>query len=519
MKQSFIFILVQVLLLAVPVLSYSQYFEHLHDYDSLSNWGLNILLRPDGNYFTLGGGYFSTNNGAAEHNMIISNNGSVVLTKKKLQYDSTFVSIGDQGQAKKYPSGGYVVPITFQKIRGTYFSSRSGILKCDDLGDTVFVRTFTDTAIYFDLFHSCSIVADGGILLGGAHGTNIPAVYPGYIARTDIIGDTLWTHTYSAVGGQNVEIKNVFEIDGVRIAAGGFSRYIQWVGTTAFYHYTPWFMLLDSAGTIIRDTLYGARYAGGGALFKDMNGGYIHYGRIDSIPIPDAADDPRNFPFYVAHLDTNFRMTWITDLTVSAEHGQRQVFGIKQLRDSNFIAFGDDTHNGMPFIDGWAAKISRSGTILWNHYYLSDTANEGHIRDMIEKPDGSLVFIGSSFNDTLPAWRQRSDLWIIGVDSNGCEIPGCSLGINTGINTPLQELTESIQLWPNPTTGGLTLQAQEAGVLYINSMEGRVLEQYTIDKGNTPIQLPASLAAGIYMAVYTPVSGSRQQTVRFVYQP
>ena len=112
---------------------------------------------------------------------------------------------------------------------------------------------------------------------GGARALNIPSYYPGLIIRTDSMGDTLWTHTYQIIDTQNVQVNSIIPLADGRIVVGAMSTYQVISGPPGYLPYdpnTPWFLVLDSTGNIIKDTLYGTAYGGGGTIYKDLGSGY-----------------------------------------------------------------------------------------------------------------------------------------------------------------------------------------------------------------------------------------------------
>jgi len=73
--------------------------------------------------------------------------------------------------------------------------------------------------------------------------------------------------------------------------------------------------------------------------------------------------------------------------------------------------------------------------------------------------------------------------------------------------------------YPNPTYGSLTITTTGSGSFELYTIEGQLLQKYTVANGVTDILLPPSLAAGLYMGVFRADSGGVANTVRLVYQP
>ena len=71
---------------------------------------------------------------------------------------------------------------------------------------------------------------------------------------------------------------------------------------------------------------------------------------------------------------------------------------------------------------------------------------------------------------------------------------------------------------PNPTSGALSINAPVAGMLTIATLDGRIVERYTIRKAQNSITLPSHLSAGIYMCRFTGENGI-SASVKVVYEP
>jgi len=102
------------------------------------------------------------------------------------------------------------------------------------------------------------------------------------------------------------------------------------------------------------------------------------------------------------------------------------------------------------------------------------------------------------------------------VDSNGCEVPGCGPGIDTTTNVTSPVLSKGeVTVWPNPTTGAFNVRSAEEGALVLFDMMGRMVAEYKINAGETSLQLPYRLAAGLYVGKFMGGSGG-MQVIRMV---
>jgi uncharacterized protein YjdB len=73
-------------------------------------------------------------------------------------------------------------------------------------------------------------------------------------------------------------------------------------------------------------------------------------------------------------------------------------------------------------------------------------------------------------------------------------------------------------IFPNPTSGMFTINSPEAGTLSVLAVNGKVVANYNIDKGNTNIVLPQELAVGVYVCRFNGADGAAA-TIRLIYQP
>lgn len=75
-----------------------------------------------------------------------------------------------------------------------------------------------------------------------------------------------------------------------------------------------------------------------------------------------------------------------------------------------------------------------------------------------------------------------------------------------------------ISIYPNPTTGQLSIESSQSGRLSFYNLQGESVGSYEIKAGNTVFHLPASLAAGIYMGRFMSSDGNVNKTFRIVYR-
>jgi hypothetical protein len=80
-----------------------------------------------------------------------------------------------------------------------------------------------------------------------------------------------------------------------------------------------------------------------------------------------------------------------------------------------------------------------------------------------------------------------------------------------------QEVSE-MKIYPNPTSGNITIATDNTGTFNIYTMDGRIVETRTITDAITSITLPNTLPAGYYVCQFIATDGT-QKIVRILYQP
>ena len=511
-------------LLAAPAMSFAQQYQKLFDIDSSYDWPGDIFLQPDSNYFVIGELLNPVTGNWGLFNTIISADGNTILSKHILQNSNNSSLYPGTPQQTKKILNGYIAPLSITYNYDTTYRATAGLIKYNNAGDTIFIKKYTDTSLYFSAIAACSIMPDGGYIIGGYKDFNVPSYYPAYLIRTDSVGDTLWTHSYRKFTNQWGTINNIIPLTDGRIVIAAMTTQLINLGPpdyNEYYYNRPWFLVLDALGNVLKDTVYSNGYMVSGGLstatsnmYKDINGGYIQIGSYDSLYTSDPSDFT-NFPGYIAHLDTNFRITWITSFPYN-DAGHRQPMYLKQLKDSSYVVMGDNWDYYGCGTWTWATKITPAGAIAWQHIYHSDTTHCAYIVDAIERPNGNLLFIGTAMNDSLPVWHTSQDMWLIGVDSNGCDEVNCGVVADTATQVGSVVKNGKFSVYPNPTNSILNFEFPASGNVTIKLMDitGRVLDRQEIANGTTASFSVRGYTAGLYL--YQVITAGNTQSGKFI---
>jgi hypothetical protein len=75
---------------------------------------------------------------------------------------------------------------------------------------------------------------------------------------------------------------------------------------------------------------------------------------------------------------------------------------------------------------------------------------------------------------------------------------------------PVEEVNEVsvVTIYPNPVTGNMfTIQTTAAGTLTVMAVDGKLIGQYAVPVGTTPLSLNDTAASGVYMVKFTDLNG------------
>lgn len=279
-----------------------------------------------------------------------------------------------------------------------------------------------------------------------------------------------------------------------------------------------WLMEVDTGGTIIRqwfdpnDSTYAAE-----GLLQTQDGGFV-YGAQKKIK--QAGDV--NCVGTIVKMDVNFTKEWtFTDGSPSPVTG---IFDLLELPDGNFIGCGNKPfYNGdSSMLSGWIVKLSSTGNVIWNRTYagLATSFSYNYLSDIDVLSDGSLIVVGQcQHSGQVPPQVG----WFLKLDSNGCEIENCMVGIEEPAPTSRAEgggLNSQIQVWPNPFASDLSIALTGGHVtnatFTITNIMGQTVHQETeknVASGYTKILDLNYLPNGVYFVAVSTGEGTMVERV------
>ncbi|MCC6838360.1 MAG: T9SS type A sorting domain-containing protein [Bacteroidia bacterium] len=396
-----------------------------------------------------------------------------------------------------------------------YFGGTGSLLifKISSLGDTLFTKEYKKNNISYSTGASGSMIKlyDGNYAISGALIDTNQTTPNALLIKLTEGGDTLWTKTY---GGANFDNANIVH----QTADSGFVL----MGVTQSYSTGPasdfYMIKTDKNGNFEWQKIYGTTAAEDCTSGdKTLDGGFILSGQ-------------KSGEFYIVKTDALGNMQW--QQTYSGTSGP---CFIKQLADSTYILTGAKTVSGFAG-QAYMIKVNKTGGVIWQKHYGSATVNDWFYTRPIILNDGSIVIAGQQMLGSIPigmlvktdslgnqqwlrtyynnpvkdnyvydvkltldngfilsgfALETTSDAWLVKVDSVGCEIAGCNVGIEEYLQGNF-----ILNVYPNPSNNTITITVSEPTQIKIINMLGEVVIEKQV-QNNSVIDIN-DLSNGIY---------------------
>ena len=270
-------------------------------------------------------------------------------------------------------------------------------------------------------------------------------------------------------------------------------------------------MRMDSAGNKIWQNAYGTNITFGDCpayAAATSDGGFIACGclaKVDGIGL-----NPRRM--YIRKYSANNVLEWDKEYGNSSELSM--LMTIKELPDGQgYIAGGnhiDTLLNNIGVVESTLGllKIDLNGDSIWMRTYRVFEAinGENYLEEVELTPDGGFVMCGYTSPPNFPDTGTQ-DIWVIKVDSMGCEQWGCHI-IDGIAETIYPEQT--INVYPNPTKDILhvnfTAVLNENVDAYLYNILGKKVLSTTFSSSNNTMNLE-SLPIGSYFLKVQLASG------------
>ncbi len=337
------------------------------------------------------------------------------------------VYIGGDGSLSKTTSGYIFAGSLEDTINVDVF-----LAKLNSLGDTLWTRRVGDSA--FQSGWMAKPVSDGGYVLCGSTAT-VDSFGNALIIKTDSSGNVIWQKDYGYFGSNEIAFAFTQTNDG-GYALTGWRRYPSSL-------IDIYLLKIDSGGNFQWDTTYGSQWREEAwSIVSTQDGNIVIAGAY-------AYSLQGRHP-YLAKFDLSGNMFW--EKNVSGGFGDGTLYSVRELSDGSLIATGDHAYPPFPpSTQGVILKTTANGDSLWYKNYYSSYYGRSYLRDIYPTPDCGFVACGFVVPQLPDTGHQ--DLWVLKVDSVGCEVSNCTVGINEYLENKI-----SVSVYPNPFSNELNIE-------------------------------------------------------------
>ncbi len=479
----------QILILFIvllPTIVFGQYFNKR--FPVINGWGgagFNIIENTTG-YFTTGGFISSITGRQSIQVLLCDFNGSVL--DKKLYGDTSFSYFpGVQGSWLKVSSGGYA--LFGGKAGGTVNSNQGILFRFDELGDTLWTKTYGDN-FSFQTGKCVKETSDNGFVLLGINSSN-DLDGDMWVIKTDSLGNVEWD---TLIGGAFADTPSAIDVCSDRGFIIASETNNSGPNTPATKNIE--IIKLDSIGNIEFSSIFGGIFNDAAwSISQTFDNGYIFGGALtDSDPCGGCEI---SYP-YAIKLNSLGDTIWTR--TYGSALNATTFRTVRELNNGEFIGVGQVWQtDGVTFgrFEGLLVKIAANGNSLFygTHRKLNGPTSDHDIKDIRPTSDNGFVTVGQVFPKSPDTGTQ--DLWIMKLDSNGCVNTNCSVGIEDEIEAFNVKVAK---VHPNPSNGSFIVELNDINdaVLEIYNISGQLVRQTTLQSNTEMIDIN-NQPNGIYL--------------------
>lgn len=419
--------------------------------------------------------------------MIIAPNGT--LQQSRTFFDtlsSTYVgwsnSLNHSG-ASQFVLGGSFFKDTLQMGKLVVFNS---------VGDTLWTKLYGTPSTSNNVFRQARRTSNGGFIIVGNHAFKGQRS-DGWLVKTDSAGNMLWDKKYSTTIGTLERLVSVQETHDGGFILGGQEQ--EFPNQASIRNHDPILIKVDSMGNqqwrYRYDTPYDDEMA---YCIQTFDGNFVC---------------ASSYNYLVSGIELSramlFKVSSSGQFMWKKEYGpikhSHAFYMVKQLPDSSLIAVGKRFETS-DLIVGVMVKAKANGDSIFVNSYEYDpsqTLNRNRLHDVIQMSDGGFMACGEVIHDASVANRQNP--WLIRVDSNGCILSNCLVGLN---EQEFKGESKIVSVFPNPSNGTFQLIGIQPQQLALYDLQGRKLVVY--DPNKTNWQLPE--VGGVYLLHWRDSAGN-----------
>ena len=420
------------IILTIPFLTSSQYLNQVNE---------TPLQFENTLTYNFEGDYLTSINTMSDSNWV--QNGWNIIQFK--QYDNEFNVVNEkryQDSMNVYQSGGSILYFQneyyftgYQKDLYLQGNELAYIVKFDLNGDTLWFKN------YFDSIPNVRIVflqeKSNRLYIGGYFNYSPNPIQNCFVSEIDIDGNILWTNIFDDF--DNAAITKLQPIsDGLLLSSG---YVVQGTSTVRVF-----LVKLDLDGNTQWQKTYGLTGSSLGSNFAPLelpNGQLLLYGG-QSHPQTEQSGSWLLLTDNQGNVikDTVYHFSPLVDYF----HG---FYSPPIIRENDFLILGYIRESGTSPRNAYLACIDFDFNIKWKRTF-GERESENQLTFIHDLVNDFYLLSGFVFDD---ADHPTTDEWFVVVDSMGCDVTDCSLGLE-------EQHTETVSfsIYPNPTSDNFTIQ-------------------------------------------------------------
>jgi hypothetical protein len=310
--------------------------------------------------------------------------------------------------------GGYIIAGYTEPFGAGDF--KLSLIKTDSLGNVSWDKTLGDLGTFsypqsYPQFSATQTI-DGGYIICGYKASSAPEGY-GWLIKTDVNGDTLWTKEFAAYPG--CRLYSVKETTDSGYVATGYRSEGSLGGLENIF-----LVKTNSSGNLLWTKTYGSSLGDfGHCVETTLDGGYVVVGTLSY-----------NFDANIVLLKTDFfgDTVW-TKLFGGAQSDMG--YAVQKTDDGGYVLIGSTYSFGISKRI-WLLKTNAFGDTLWTRTYGGYGDYDGY--SVQQSCDGGFIIIGEYYYPT-----GGIDLIILKADENGNQVWYKNLG--SGIGRSIRQTT------------------------------------------------------------------------------
>jgi hypothetical protein len=443
-------------LLTVPNLLFSQYLNQVNE--TLFDFETTLNYNFDGEYLT-------SINALSDSNWV--NHGWNVLQFK--QYDNNFNVINEkryQDSINVYQRGGRILFFQneyyftgFQKDLYLQGNEVGYIVKFDETGDTIWFKNYFDTVPNARIRYI--LEKNERLYIGGYFNYSPNPIQHSFVSEIDTDGTILWTKIFNDFNPVTI-LNFCATTDGLllscRYGTGGNNRRVILYKLDDDGN-TEWQKTYGSVGSWLINNL---------APYELSDGKILLYG-FTTDPLNEIS---ANSWILLADEQGNAIKDTVYAFSVFDDHFH-YLYSPPILRENDFLILGGEKEEFASPTNAFLACIDYDLNVRWKRTFGQRESNN-FLTFIHDLGNDFYLLSGRVDND---ANHPTTDEWFVVVDSMGCDVTDCYLGL-----VEQQNETVMFAVYPNPASDNFTIQLQgnqNVSALHYKLMDmtGKVIQQ------------------------------------------